>query len=115
MTETYGNAVPQIVISILNDKMKVKISSALELSLGTFIEGTGDLGKLNKMYELIDNQHGILEEVTTYSAEIWRVEGEGIDMFNRFVQTRNPLDAPTSSHSLGYHMYNNLVAVLVSA
>ena len=64
------------------------------------------------MYSLIDNLYGITEQLTTYSAEIWEEEGKGIDMYIKYVQTRNVEDAPTTSYALGYHMYNNLISIL---
>ena len=111
-TETYRNAVPQIIISVLNDKLQVEISSSIELSMGAFINGTEDLGKLMTMYTQIDNLYSITEQVTTYSPDIWEKEGKGIDNFIRYCQTRNLEDAPTNSQALGYHMYNNLKTIL---
>lgn len=111
-TETYKNAVPQIVISVLNDKLHVNISSSIELSMGNFIDGDNNPQKLVTMYSLIDNLYGITEQLTTYSAEIWEEEGKGIDMYIKYVQTRNVEDTPTTSYALGYHMYNNFISIL---
>ncbi len=112
MTETYSNAVPQIVISVLNDELHVDLGVFGELSMGTFIDGSNDPEKLSTLYGLIDSKYGISQPVTTYTSDIWEKEGAGIDKFNKYIQTRNAIDAPTADEALGYHMYQNFNSLL---
>jgi hypothetical protein len=111
MTETYKNALPQIVISILNDEISVDLGG-ISPSLGTFIEGSQNIDKLSTLYTEIDSTHSITNKVTSYEPNIWEHEGKGIDRFIKFIQSRDLTDAPTEDFALGYHMYLKFKAML---
>ena len=69
--------------------------------------------KLSVVYSLIDGAYGIDEDVTTYSPEIWKKEGAGIDKFVKYVQTHELADAPTIE-AVGRHMYENYINLISS-
>ena len=111
MTETYSDALPQIVISVLNDEISVDLGS-INPSLGTFIEGDENINKLATLYSEIDEEHSISNNVISYEPSIWNHEGEGIDRFIKYIQSRDLDDAPLQEYALGHHMYLKFNAML---
>ena len=111
MTETYKNALPQIVISILNDKISVDLGS-ITPRLGRFIEGDENINKLATLYSEIDEEHSISNNVISYEPNIWEHEGQGIDMFIGFIQSSDLAYAPSEDFALGNHMYVNFKTML---
>ena len=107
MTETYKDALPQITISILNDKIAVDLGTSNNPSLGSFISGNNDPEKLSNLYSSIDIKYGITNNICSYDSNIWETEGEGLDRFVKFIQTRDLADAPKQEFALAYHMYTN--------
>lgn len=114
MTETYKNAVPQILISVLNDKISVEINTFMTFGLGYFIYGDDTPGKLDTSFLLIDAKNMILDEPSTYSSDIWAKEGQGLDKFIKYIQTRQDADAPSDEYALAYHMYTNFYNLINS-
>ena len=114
-TETYSRLVPQMIISILKEYLKVEVFS-LTPSLAVFIEGDTKADKLETIYKVVDNVHLVADEPITYSPEVLKQEGAGIDQFIVFLQSRNNEDIPqvSNGHGIGYAMYQGFYAFINS-
>ena len=115
-TETYHAMVPQILISILCDKLFFNVGSQ-KISMGAYILGKDDPEKLITFFELIDNAPTYQDKliisngnIDDYPSYIYSQEGQGLDQlverFKKVTIVDDSLNPTEGKHILAHHIYS---------